>query len=82
MLVVIGALFFSMKALVSVESGRARARGCRLCAGRPSRRCGRECARPSWRACSAAFGPALLRTGLAYVALGTTLFLLAHLTGA
>jgi Membrane bound O-acyl transferase family len=81
MLVVIGALFCAMKALVSVES-RAR-EGTRLS---PLRWAAFVTLWPGMRPavvarlqrrCGAA---ALLRTGLAYVGLGTTLFLLAHLT--
>ena len=82
MLVVIGALFFAMKVLVSVES-RARD-GTRLSALRwvafatlwPGMRPALVARLQPGRSGAAA----LLRTGLAYVALGTTLFLLAHLT--
>ncbi len=80
MLVVIGALFGAMKALVSVES-RARD-GTRLppCAGWPSRRSGRECARPRGAPAAVPF-----RSGqtpedrLCVPALGTALFFLARL---
>jgi alginate O-acetyltransferase complex protein AlgI len=81
MLAVIGALFFAMKALVSVE---ARARdGTRLSFLRwaafatlwPGMRPALV-ARLQHRSGAAA----LLRTGLSYVGLGTALFVLAHLT--
>ena len=82
MLVLIGSLFCAMKALVSVES-RARD-GTRL---PPVRWLAFATLWPGMRpALVARLQPgrsgaaALLKTGLAYVALGTALFLLAHLT--
>jgi alginate O-acetyltransferase complex protein AlgI len=82
MLVVIGALFFAMKAVVSLEA-RARA-GTRLSRLRwlafatlwPGMRPALVAHLQPGRSGAAA----LLKTGLAYVGLGTTLFLLAHLT--
>ena len=82
MLVLIGALFFAMKALVSVES-RARY-GTRLS---PLRWAAFATLWPGMRpALVARLRPgrsgsaALLKAGFAYVGLGATLFLLAHLT--
>jgi alginate O-acetyltransferase complex protein AlgI len=82
MLVVIAALFFAMKALVSVE---ARARdGTRL---PPLRWAAFATLWPGMRPAlmahlqaSRSGAAALLKTGLAYVGLGMALFLLAHLT--
>jgi len=82
MLVVIGVVFFAMKALVSVES-RARD-GTRLT---PLRWAAFATLWPGMRPALVARlkrdrggAAALLTTGLAYVGFGTTLFLLAHLT--
>jgi hypothetical protein len=82
MLIVIGALFCAMKALVSVES-RVR-EGTRLS---PLRWAAFATLWPGMRpALVARLQPgrsgaaALLKTGFAYVGLGTTLFLFAHLT--